>query len=333
MDKLFDLNIEQVLENWSKADALREIIANALDEQVLSNTKTIDIYKDKDTWHIRDYGRGIKYIHFTQNENDEKIRSDKLIGKFGVGLKDSLAVLFRHGCKVVIESKFNHVETKMALKSGFDIQTLHAEFKDATDDAMVGTDFAIQGISDKDMGDAKHRFLVFNQLTLLESTKYGEVYTCEKEQIPSVYINGVKVAEEMNFMFNYNITSMNAQIRKALNRERSNVGRTAYADTVKNILKSCKKDDVLLPLVDDLQNRMMGTNKDETAWVDVATHAAKALNGNGNVVFMTPLQRDELTAQQVEILEQSGKKLVMVTDDVFGKNNGNVETFDDVYNC
>lgn len=80
MDKLFDLNIEQVLENWSKADALREIIANALDEQVLSNTKTIDIYKDKDTWHIRDYGRGIKYIHFTQNENDEKIGSDKLIG-------------------------------------------------------------------------------------------------------------------------------------------------------------------------------------------------------------------------------------------------------------
>lgn len=74
-------------------------------------------------------------------------------------------------------------------------------------------------ISDKDMGDAKHRFLVFNQLTLLESTKYGEVYTCEKEQIPSVYINGVKVAEEMNFMFNYNITSMNAQIRKALNRD------------------------------------------------------------------------------------------------------------------
>lgn len=332
MDKLFDLNIEQVLENWSKADALREIIANALDEQVLSDTKTIDIYKDKDTWHIRDYGRGIKYIHFTQNENDEKIRSDKLIGKFGVGLKDSLAVLFRHGCKVVIESKFNHVETKMALKSGFDIQTLHAEFKDATDNAMVGTDFAIHGISDKDMEDAKQRFLVFNQLTLLESTKYGEVYACKKSQIPSIYINGVKVAEEKNFMFNYNITSMNAQIRKALNRERSNVGRTAYADTVKNILKSCRTGDVLLPLVDDLQNRMMGRNKDETAWVDVATHAAKALNGNGNVVFMTPLQRDELTAQQVEILEQSGKKLVMVTDDVFGKINGNVETFDDVYN-
>lgn len=332
MDKLFDLNIEQVLENWSISDALREIIANALDEQILSNTKPIEIFKKDEIWHIRDYGRGIQYFHFTQNENDEKIKSENLIGKFGVGLKDSLAVLFRHNCKVVIESKFNHVETVMVKKAGFDIQTLHAEFKSPTNDAMNGTDFAIQGISDKDIENAKHRFLVFNQLMQLESTRYGEVYACEKKQIPSVYINGVKVAEEMNFMFNYNITSMNAQIRKALNRERSNVGRTAYADTVKNILKSCKKDDVLLPLVDDLQNRMMGTNKDETAWVDVATHAAKTLNKNGNVVFMTPLQRAGLTAQQVEILEQSGKKLVMVTDDVFGKISNNVETFDDIYN-
>lgn len=331
MDKLFDLNIEQVLENWSISDALREIIANALDEQVLSKTKSIAIFKDGNIWHIRDYGRGIQYIHFTQNENNEKLESNKLIGKFGVGLKDALAVLFRHNCKVVIESKYNHVETKMALKSGFDIQTLHAEFKDAFNDIMVGTDFSIQGISDKDMEEAKQRFLIFNQLSLLEATRYGEVYACEGTQIPSIYINGVKVAEEPNFMFNYNITSMNAQIRKALNRERSNVGRTAYADTVKNILKCCKKDRVLSPLMNDLQNRVMGTNKDETAWVDVATHAAKILNENGDVVFMTPLQRAELTAQQVEILEGSGKKLVMVTDDVFKKISGNVETFDNVY--
>lgn len=332
MDRLFDLNIEQVLENWSKADALREIISNALDEQILSSTKPISIYKDNNVWHIRDFGRGIQYVHFTQNENKEKLQASNLIGKFGVGLKDALAVLYRHHCSVTINSKYNTITTKMAQKSGFDIQTLHAEFKDSTDNEMVGTDFAICGISDADMEEAKQRFLIFTKLTLLEITKYGEVYACEgNNQIPSIYINGVKVAEEKNFMFNYNITSMNAQIRKALNRERSNVGRTAYADTVKNILKSCKEDAVLLKLVNDLQNRMLGTNKDETAWVDVATHAAKTLNENGNVVFMTPLQRAGLTAQQVEILEQSGKKLVMVTDDVFGKIKGNVETFETVY--
>lgn len=331
MEGLFDLNIEQVLENWSVADALREIIANALDEQILSHTATIEITKQGDVWHIRDYGRGIQYIHFTQNENEEKNASDKLIGKFGVGLKDALAVLYRHGYKVHIESKHNSVTTKMALKTGFDIQTLHAEFCSPSNDKMEGTDFAITGISDDDMENAKQRFLVFNNLKKLESTKYGEVYACE-DGVPAIYINGVKVAEELNFMFNYNITAMNAQIRKALNRERSNVGRTAYADTVKNILKACKTDDVLLHLVEDLQNRMSGTNKDETAWVDVASHAAKTLNKNGNVVFMTPMQRAELTNQQLEILEENGKRLIMVTDDVFGKIQNTVSTFDDVYN-
>ena len=39
---LFDLNIEQVLESWTIADALRELIANALDEQTLTNTKSIE---------------------------------------------------------------------------------------------------------------------------------------------------------------------------------------------------------------------------------------------------------------------------------------------------
>ena len=331
MEGLFDLNIEQVLENWSVADALREIIANALDEQVLSHTAPIAIIKHEDVWHIRDYGRGIQYIHFTQNENDEKNASYKLIGKFGVGLKDALAVLYRHGCNVCIESKHNSVTTKMAQKAGFDILTLHAEFCAPSDNGMEGTDFAITGISDKDMEDAKNRFLVFNNLDKLESTKYGEVYVCE-EGVPAIYINGVKVAEELNFMFNYNITAINAQIRKALNRERSNVGRTAYADTVKNILKTCKTDKVLLHLVEDLQNRMSGTNKDETAWVDVASYAAKTLNKNGNVVFMTPMQRAELTNQQLEILKDSEKRLIMVTDDVFGKIQNTVETFDTVYN-
>ena len=36
--RAFDLNIEDVLENWDVEHAIREIIANALDEQLLSAT-------------------------------------------------------------------------------------------------------------------------------------------------------------------------------------------------------------------------------------------------------------------------------------------------------
>jgi len=91
--KKFDLNIEKVLEHWSIPHALREILANALDESMLTNTKEPDVFKDnKGNWHIRDYGRGLKYEHLTQNENNEKIKNPhKVIGKFGVGLKDALA--------------------------------------------------------------------------------------------------------------------------------------------------------------------------------------------------------------------------------------------------
>lgn len=76
---------------------------------------------------------------------------------------------------------------------------------------------------------------------------------------------------------------------------------------------------------------MSGVNKDESGWVDIATYAAKTLNKSNNVVFMTPSQRADLTNQQVEILAESGKTLIMVTDNVYSKIGGTVNTFDTVY--
>lgn len=94
----FDLNIERVLEHWTVAHAVREVIANALDEQALTGTREPEIIKAPDgTRHICDHGRGIRYEHLTQKENGEKLRrSDEVIGKFGVGLKDALATFDRH---------------------------------------------------------------------------------------------------------------------------------------------------------------------------------------------------------------------------------------------
>ncbi len=58
----FDLNIERVLENWKVAHALREVIANALDEQALTGTREPEIFRDAEgRWHIRDWGRGLRW--------------------------------------------------------------------------------------------------------------------------------------------------------------------------------------------------------------------------------------------------------------------------------
>ena len=44
--KKFDLNIDQMLENWDACHAIREIIANALDEWVLTGSQGISILRD-----------------------------------------------------------------------------------------------------------------------------------------------------------------------------------------------------------------------------------------------------------------------------------------------
>src|SRR5258707_12147393 len=86
----FDLNIERVLENWTVAHALREVIANALDEQALTGTREPEIFQDDEgRWHTRDWGRGLRDEHLPQNENKEKLpHPDRGVGKLGVGLKD-----------------------------------------------------------------------------------------------------------------------------------------------------------------------------------------------------------------------------------------------------
>jgi hypothetical protein len=103
----FDLNVERVLEHWTVAHALREVIANAIDEQQLTRSNMPQIHRDgAGIWRIRDFGRGLSYQHLTQNENKEKLDNPSLvIGKFGVGLKDALATFERRRIGVEIHSR------------------------------------------------------------------------------------------------------------------------------------------------------------------------------------------------------------------------------------
>ncbi|MHA2143365.1 MAG: ATP-binding protein, partial [Candidatus Thorarchaeota archaeon] len=112
----------------------------------------------------------------------------------------------------------------------------------------------------------------------------------KRGEIASIYVNGVRVAEEENFLFSYNITSLTSAIRKAMNRERTNVGRTAYTDRVKTMLLASRSTDVASYLVKDLKNYEAGTHHDELKWIDVQEHAVKTLSALTRVAFFTPRQ-------------------------------------------
>lgn len=323
--KKFDLNIDRMLENWDAFHAVREIIANALDEQALTGTREISIARDDDgLWRIRDFGRGLRHEHFTMNENQEKLDHPGLIGKFGVGLKDALATFDRLGVETRIRSRFCDVSFDRSEKHDFsDVVTLHACISDPSDPAFVGTEFVLTGCSDEDVEKAKRLFLRFSGEETLERTPYGEVLR-KAGPVAYIYINGIRVAEEENFLFSYNITSLTAAIKKALNRERTNVGRTAYSDRVKSILLASSSEVVAKALVDDLGNFGSGTLHDEMKWTDVSVHASKITNASGNVLFLT--DEEIMDAPRfVEEARASGRQIITIPGSVKDKLSGQVD--------
>lgn len=324
--KKFDLNIDQMLENWDASHAIREIIANALDEQMLTGTQDVIISRDGDgAWHIRDFGRGLRHEHFTMNENKEKLLHPGLIGKFGVGLKDSLATFDRLGIETRIRSRFCDVSFDRSEKHDFsDVITLHACISDPSDPEFAGTEFTLKGCTVEDIETAKRLFLRFSGEECLEKTPYGEVLR-KAGKVSYIYINGIRVAEEENFLFSYNITSLTTAIKKALNRERTNVGRTAYSDRVKAILLASSSEAVAETLVDDLGNFGSGTLHDEMKWTDVSAHAVKITNTSGNVLFLTG---DEImnVPRFVEEARASGRQIITIPNSVKDKLSGQVDT-------
>jgi hypothetical protein len=317
-EQAFDLNIEKVLEHWTLPFAIRELIANALDEQALTATSDPAILKDSyGYWHITDSGRGIRYEHLTQNENAEKRRHPQVIGQFGMGLKDALAVFDRRGARVEIRSAHSDITTGRRPKEGFpDVVTLHALISRPSDPSRRGTDVVLTGVTDDDVEVAKGFFLRYSGERLLESTEYGDVLARRSRHATArVYVKGLFVAEEPNFLFSYNITKLSAPLRRALNRERSNVGRSAYSDRVKAILTACTSTNVAGPLADGLNAYATGRLYDELAWRDVALHACRVLQTNEKVVFATAWQMAAGSAQ-LRYAQDDGYRIVVVPEDI-----------------
>lgn len=314
----FDLNIEKVLDGWEVKHAIREIIANALDEQILTDTADIEIRQTaKRTFVIRDKGRGIKQEHLTQNENPEKISGKvPVIGRFGVGLKDALAVLNRWDAKVRIASRHCTLTTKLAEKHGFDdITTLHALVGPPEDAKMEGTEVLLENVELDEVEGAKALFRKFNNEECLDSTKYGDILRRKEGEAGHIYINGVRVATEDNFLFSYDITKPTESMRRMLNRERTNVGRKAYTDRVKSILMAATNDTVIEMLANDITRHEVGSQSDETKWNDVATRACKLRNVSGNVVFATASEQREMSSI-MEYARDEGKTVITVPDNV-----------------
>ncbi len=320
--KYFDLNIDKILENWEIAHAVRELIANAIDESTLTKTRKPEINKvENGCWTIRDYGRGIKYENLIQSENPEKLNNPAVIGKFGIGLKDALATFERNGIEVLILSRYGDITLERLTKHSFDdLITLHAVLNPPSNPELIGTECRLSSINDADVQVARDMFLHFLVVDPIEATKFGDIYPCLNGQ-GQIFINGMCVAWEPKFLFSYNITSLDSKIKKALNRERQNLGRVAYSDRVRSILINCTSEIIADALAKDLQFWSIGEAHDELAWSDVQSHAARILNAKEKVVFASA---DELARNPflVDVAASGGHKIIAVPNILVTKIQG-----------
>jgi DNA topoisomerase VI subunit B len=186
MKQIFDLNINTILTNWSVSQAIRELIANALDEQILTQTSAVRIVLTASgKIVIQDYGRGIMPQHLTLSESSEKRRCSKMIGQFGIGLKDAIATLYHNNYTTTIISAHGYYTFEKRPKHNFNnICTLHAIIDEADGNYCASGTTIIIGTGDTSkintmsavLTQAKNYFTKYNPIKLLHSNTFGEIY-------------------------------------------------------------------------------------------------------------------------------------------------------------
>jgi len=124
---------------------------------------------------------------------------------------------------------------------------------------------------------------------------------------------GVFASEEPNFLFSYNITSLTDSMKKRLNRERLNVGRTTYADRVKTILKNATSKTVESLLIDQVGERATGEQCDEMAWIEIGQMALNLMNQQRRVAYFTE-QELQSKPNILDNAKTDGYEVVVITE-------------------
>lgn len=334
-----DLNIKKVLEDWTPEDAIREFISNALDETILSNaSQEPEIYKDrKGNWHIRDFGRGLHSEDFIQNENEEKKNKKDIIGKYGVGLKDAIATLDRNNIKFEILSLDNKFYCEYRIKAGGSQEkTLHIVCE-KNRERIEGTDIIV-ACSDEVIQKAKEKFCKYSNFNLIAETKYGDILE-KKDGISIIYLNGLEIARSEEFLFSYNITKPNSKIKEKLNRERKNVGKSAYSDRIQDIILSTENS----VMMDRFFKKLRSQNtRNELGYPKVQQHVIKYFNNKGfggkEILFANQTEITIKSADITDLRESKNIEIIPVSEKVYSnieekniKSEKKINTLDEYY--
>jgi len=253
----FDTNYHpSILDNWGVHHALRELVINAQDANI-ENDKSFDSiefnYFSNNKIVIKDNGNGLLPDNFIVKKNKNRVNKEKLVGEFGFGLKDAIAVLIRENCKILITSRNLTFKPIMLKVDGKKEETINIEWS-KNNNFYDGTKIEIDNVTINDYENAKKFFLFLlkkeKNIIPIVKTKYGEIYSVDDEildydGIPNIYYNGVKIGSNKKLSYSYNIIVKNEFFIQELNRERMNISTRGYSKIIDQIILECKNQKII----------------------------------------------------------------------------------------
>jgi len=344
--KYIDLNIGvSALTHLTIEDALKEIISNAYDEHTISEKKRdIKIYEDSNkNWCIRDYGRGITTSNFKFNKNDEKEDNNDIIGFFGYGLKDAIAIMHTNNIKFKIFTK-KYIYTPV-LKSRQDFPdeyTIHIEIiKNTIYELKSGTEFVFDNITLNNITNAKEKFIKFLNPKILSEIDGYKIFRLDSFQ--SIFVNGVEVYKNTGFHFSYDIIS-SENIRKCFNRDRKQLNLSSLKPYITKVLQSLKiinnniqekneneneknNDDELFQHIQNILKVNSLEYLQEFNQIDVLRNIITQINSLNKYVFVGT--KEKLTKIIKEKIKDNNKEVLILGDGV--KSKFRVKFIKDLY--
>lgn len=242
----YDLNFDQINDDLPLAQAFFELLTNAFDSVKGDlNLVSIEVVHSNEII-IHDQGPGIMRQHLRFSRTNHQSNET---GRFGIGLKDALAIIVNNGGNIKIESKHLLVNKLVRrAKEGYQEETYHASIV-KHDPEMIGTRITVTAIgSEVALEEAKDRLIYYYPEEHLFTCPKGEIYVNNGESYQ--FYRGVLTCEGAKSLYTYNVYQ-NLSTEKIVTRDRTKLSKDALNQQISTILLKVPDDsELLVPLLE-----------------------------------------------------------------------------------
>ena len=342
-----DLNLgENVLNHLNVIDAIRELISNAFDAKNLSKSThnvSIKYNEKKNILEIINYDSCIEQNNFIYTNNKLK-RNKNIIGMYGYGLKDALAILYKRNIPITIETNKHKFTTKLMKTQNTDtdrLSTLHVILeKKKNIDKDIYNKITLENILKKDYETITNDFIeLFNkkQKILYEDNIGNKIYKLDGRN-QHIFVNGVRVITKSKNYFSYDFVK-DDDIIKVTNRDRRNINNDIFVRKITKIwnsIKIVKDDEIICDDIFDNIKKILKSSKTlyELNKKDIIRNLLIQINSLNTYIFID--KKDDITKRSIKkMIEESKRNMFILGECVrnkFKTNNKKIKNISELNN-